>query len=211
MDEQFFCKKCYVDSNQGNADTEIIAEQVAPCIENEIPDLITPPSIDEDDPLHFTSPIPNLCGTIDRLSAVEKCLKYVTQTKVSGNKHKACVCAVCDSFIIGVEDICWLAEEAILGKKEYLSVKFLEQIVGRRMPSALRQQYLLDIPAYSDLLLSPRAHQENGKLMSCLPCYNNVMNKILVKPPRYAISNGWAIGQLPSSFDAENIEEVLAV
>ena len=71
------------------------------------------------------------------------------------------------------------------------------------------KQYLLDIPIYSDILLSPRAHQRDGKLMSCLPCYNNVMNEKLVKPPRYAISNGWAIGQLPSSLDPENIEEVL--
>jgi len=78
------------------------------------------------------------------------------------------------------------------------------------MPSALREQYLLDMPAYADLLLSPRAHQRDGKLMSCLTCYKNIMNENIVKPPRFAISNGWAIGQLPSSFDPENIGEVLA-
>ena len=177
VNEQFFCKKCYFDLHQTNADSEIISEQIAPCLESQIPDLILPPSINEDDSSLFTSPIPNLCGTIDRLSVVEKCLKYVTRTKVSRSKHKACVCAVCDSFIIGVEDICWLGEEAILGKKEYLSVEFLEHIVGKKMPSALREQYLLDNPAYSDLLLSPRAHLKNGKLMSCSTCYHNIMNE----------------------------------
>ena len=48
-----FVKKCYFDSHQAKVDTEIISKQVAPNIENEILDLILPPSTDEDDSLLF--------------------------------------------------------------------------------------------------------------------------------------------------------------
>ena len=63
----------------------------------------------------------------------------------------------------------------------------------------------------SELLLSPRAPVVNNYLfMSCEKCYNNVINKKTEKPPRFAISNTWAIGYIPSDV-IEEVEDILAV
>ena len=47
--------------------------------------------------------IPLLCGTIDRKEPLNKCLNVINRTCTQNSKHKACVCVVCDCFIIGTE------------------------------------------------------------------------------------------------------------
>ena len=69
----------------------------------------------------------------------------------------------------------------------------------------------MDNYALSKLLFSPRATVEYGKYMSYKSCHNNTINLQYEKPPKYAISNGWAIGDIPSYLAPHGIDEVLAV
>ena len=46
--------------------------------------------------------------------------------------------------------------------------------------------------------------------MACFTCYRNITNKKKNKPPRFAISNGWAIGYIPTTV-IDEIEDILAV
>ena len=61
--------------------------------------------------------IPDLCNSVDRSDLLNKSLEVLTRTRTLHNNHKACVCTICDSFIIGVEKICWLNEEEIATKQ----------------------------------------------------------------------------------------------
>ena len=76
---------CYDDGNEANK----FYKDDTPTNDNPIPDLV-----------------PSLCEFIDK-KALQAALKYLTRTKIEGttNEHQACVCAACDSFIIGTEKI----------------------------------------------------------------------------------------------------------
>ena len=127
------------------------------------------------------------------------------------NNHKACVCIICDSFIIGVEKICWLNEEEIATKQSYLSVDYFQSVTGKLIPPKLRNQYKIDDNILlSNLLLSPRAHNNNGNYMSCITCFTNVKRSSATKPPKYAISNGWVIGMIPEEVIGGDIDDILS-
>ena len=150
-----------------------------------VPDLCT--TISREDQ---TSVIPDLCGTIDRKETLRKCLDVIDRTSTQNRRHKARVCVVCDSFIIGTEKNCWLTEEQLQNKKSVLSVTYLESTAGKRLPLALRDQYKIkDNVMLSDLLLSPRAHHQDGSFMACETCYNNIAYTDSKTPPKYAITN----------------------
>ena len=122
--------------------------------------------------------IPSVCADINRKDTLEKALDFLTRTKIeedspvpngpsnlspgSAEKHKACVCVICDSFIIGTEQIVWLSKTAIKNKSSYLSTSFYQTNIrkGSPLPTVLRNQYLIeDDDDLKDLLLSPRAHK----------------------------------------------------
>ena len=107
--------------------------------------------------------VPKLSGTVNRYFSLEKSLEALCRTKITQNTHKACICVICDSFIIGVEEIFQLDPEQIICKKDYLSVDYFQSVTGKIIPTELRNQYKIENNEYlSDLLLSPRAGQENG-------------------------------------------------
>ena len=118
-------------------------------------DSIVPPIIQEDDgsPIVVNGvEIPSLCADIDRKNTLEKALKFLTKTEVeedppvspdspetsnlSTEKHRACVCIICDSFIIGTEEIVWLPKEAIKRKSSYLSTSYYTTNIRRGIPLA---------------------------------------------------------------------------
>ena len=105
----------------------------------------------------------------------------------------------------------WLSELQLIAKESTLSVNYLEDLQGQELPSSLRNQYLIkDNCILSNLLLSPRAHVKNGKYMSCLTCYKNIINANSEKPPKYAISNNWCIGKIPENIIDGEIDDILA-
>ena len=75
-----------------------------------IPTINTPSG--EEPISRYTEPsvVPQLSSTISRKKPLEESLSAITRTKCSDTKHKACVCVICDCFIIGVEPILWLTE-----------------------------------------------------------------------------------------------------
>ena len=136
--------------------------------------------------------IPDLCGFIDRKKAAKSALEYTTRTKINGtdNEHRACVCTVCDSYIIGTEPICWLTKTEILNKRHLLSVSYLENMIQTAIPSELSNQYKIDAEnEFADLLLSPRLQIKDDMFMSCNHCHKNIKYGKADKPPKFAISN----------------------
>ena len=119
--------------------------------------------------------IPLLCESVSRSTPLNQSLQEFSRTEMVTSKHRACVCVVCDCFIIGIEKIRWLSEDQLIAKEAILSVHYLEDLQGQRIPSSLRNQYLIDDNSIlSNLLLSPRAHVKNGKYMSCMTCYKTL-------------------------------------
>ena len=107
---------------------------------------------------------PQPCQSISRKNSLDKALKFLTRTEIARNMHKACVCVICDTFIVGVEKIYWLSVDQLLSKESYLSVKFVESTTGKIVPIGLRNQYKINnCDRLSHLLLSPRAHVKDLK------------------------------------------------
>ena len=172
--------------------------------------------------------IPSLCGDINRKDALDKALELLTRTKVEDNstfnpattnapdtnpeKHKACVCVICDCFIIGTEEIDWISKEAIINKASYLSTNYYKANTSRGipLPTVLRNQYLIENDdKLKDLLLSPRAHRRGDTFMCCKCCSRNIKRICSNKPPKFGITNGWVIGQIPHSVVGD-IDDLLA-
>ena len=172
--------------------------------------------------------IPSLCADINRKNAMEEALQFLNRTKVeeephfstgapetpnsSTDKHRACVCVICDSFIIGTEDIVWLSKGEIKDKESYLSTNYYQTNINRGLPlpPVLRNQYLIENDDdLNNLLLSPRAHRKGDTFMSCMCCATNIKRSSAEKPPRFGITNGWVIGYIPHSVVGD-IDDLLA-
>ena len=54
-------------------------------------------------------------------------------TSCDNMKFSACVCVVCDTFIIGTEEICWLSKTDLLRFKSLLGSKELEEYMGKSL------------------------------------------------------------------------------
>ena len=74
-------------------------------VSNELPSLIVDDDIVEDDISEDCAKdiVPDLCSTICRKESLGKCLDLINRTSTQSLRHKACVCVVCDCFIIGTE------------------------------------------------------------------------------------------------------------
>ena len=115
--------------------------------------------------------IPSLFNTISRIDTLNDALSFINRTNTTGSDHKACICVVCDCFIIGTEPICWLTTEQLKLKECVLSIDFLESTTAKKCPSNLRNQYKLENnEILSNLVLSPRAHRKEKSYMSCEKC-----------------------------------------
>ena len=159
-----------------------------------IPAPVTTTTEDDGSPIVVNGvEIPSLCANINRKDTLEKALEFLTRTKVeedpsispaplessncSAEKHRACVCVICDSFIIGTEEIMWLSKDAIKSKSSYLSTSYYQANIRRGvpLPPILRNQYIIeDDDHLKDLLLSPRAHKRGDTFMACTCCSNNI-------------------------------------
>ena len=97
-----------------------------------------------------------MCEAISRSGPLHQSLNFINRTNVKDGKHKACVCVICDCFIIGTESICWLTTEQLKLRESFLSVDFLESTTAKKLPTDLRNQYKIEgNDELSNLLLSP--------------------------------------------------------
>ena len=84
-------------------------------------------------------------------------------------------------------------------------------MTGKTLPPDLRNQYMIqEKTLLSNLLLSPRAHVKNNKYMTCDSCYRHILKKDADKPPKFAISNGWCIGEMPHNLVNGDMNNILA-
>ena len=80
----------------------------------------------------------------------------------------------------------------------------------KTIPKSLRDQYrVLGNDNLDGLILSPRATVRNGKHMTCITCFRNISSDA-DKPPKFGLTNGWVIGQLPQYVINKDIDDILA-
>ena len=144
--------------------------------------------------------INTLFDNIEEKVCTRKALDYLTrnaQPCLNGN-HKALVCTCCDCFIIGTEKLCWINAESLKKNSKFLSLEYYETMFNRKLPDILRNQYKVDHPLLSDLLLSPRGIcKENKRYSICEKCQSALRVRNRKTPPEFAISNGWVVGHIP--------------
>ena len=132
---------------------------------------------------------------------------------VDGKPHacRAAVCVLCDRFIIGCESINKLTVDSLCSQKKKISVESYQDYHGVNLKKELVSQYQISThEELEGLLLSPRAKQAKTKdghvaFEACSSCYGAWQNKDCDSPPKFAISNGFAIGHVPTDvIEADN-------
>jgi hypothetical protein len=165
-------------------------------------------TLDIDTPL-----IVDISSRVQNRSCIEKCHANLFKEQLTVGEadyvkeipmYKSLVCIVCDCFITGRDEYNWISRDTLLYHKNILSYKYFYK---DGINEVLKRQYYVGDPLLEDLLLSPRARRKRDchSYMCCISCYEPLEEKKLQKkPPKYAISNGFAIGHMPESI-AKNI------
>ena len=136
----------------------------------------------------------------------KQCLQKLSRTLLQPNElgykndsciHQSLVCVVCDQFIIGTQLFHWIKVEILKFHSNILSSSYFYK---EGMNPILESQYSIDHPQLRNLLLSPRARRDvlQDAFMCCQCCFEELsQQKRKICPPKFAISNGFAIGFLP--------------
>ena len=129
-----------------------------------------------------------------------------------GENHMAPVCVVCDRFIIKHDDLKWIEKTVLLEHQRRLSRSEYEIHHSLLLPTSLKEQYMVDDPELSQLLLSPRARRKDDSYMCCSACKTSLRpSNVNSSPPRHAIANGFVIGRVPETVLPEDeITDLLA-
>jgi hypothetical protein len=162
------------------------------------------------DVLEISAPfLVDICSSVEKETCVQRCQDLIRCTLVTEEEvdyreglviHKSLVCVVCDCSITGRDAVHWISKDVLKTNEYVLSYSYHYQ---DGINPALLSRYTLSDRDLTGLLLSPRARRKttNGSYMCCDQCYKpfSVGNR-LSKPPKYAISNGFAIGHLPDEY-----------
>ena len=146
-----------------------------------------------------------LSDSVSRKEPLEKALKLLTETTCIGCNesnhiyHKACVCIICDRIIKGTNEYSFVKKKTILKKRHVLSVDYYNKSTNTAISISLQEQYQVNDSDLHHLLLSPRARKKNDSYMCCSSCARSVRDNKSEKPPKFAIANGFAVGQIPDS------------
>lgn len=148
----------------------------------------------------------NIADDVETEQSIKNFQEVLQRTNLSFDEvgysegaHKAIVCVVCDCFITGVDPLHWIPSTTLYYHRNVLSSSYF---YSGGLKTLLKLQYKVDDEMLSELLLSPRArHNVSSKEFSCCDsCYSVLQElKFRKNPPKYAISNGFAIGSLPDS------------
>ena len=114
------------------------------------------------------------------------------QFPLLGMCHQANVCVCCDRFITGTSEVKWINKAVLLCHKDRLQ--------DSELSISLQNYYnVLDVEL-QNCLLSPRARVNvKDDYMCCSQCYHSLRPHMRDKPPpKFSISNKWAIGNMPS-------------
>lgn len=120
------------------------------------------------------------------------------------NSFQVPVCVICDRLIIGCEKRHSLGKTEINYHRSRLSVESYEIYYGEDMHPELVKEYEIEnCPELKGMLLSRRArrNEDTDEFDACSNCVNGLKSctRDRESPPRHAIANGFAIGQIPES------------
>ena len=110
------------------------------------------------------------------------------------------VCVICDTVIEGTGPVCYLTSEQLVRKSFVLFVDYYNKTSNKQIsPSPnLQEYYNFSDYCLNNLLLSPRSTRTRSGYTCCKSCYTALRAiSCCDKPPKYAISNGLAIGNPP--------------
>ena len=166
----------------------------------------------EDDVYHEEDKLIN-----DEIPDIEVCLEgakearnYLLRTDDGSGQHKALGCTVCDEFIIGTEERCYVPKDRILQHRDRLGVRRYQQeyFGGQAMDEELKKQY--EIKGMEGILLSRRFGKDDAnEFPVCSSCRESLRNDNIDKsPPKKSIANGFLIGSIPKVITYENKDGV---
>ena len=131
--------------------------------------------------------------------AVKIAKKHLHRTKMPDNPraHQCYVCIVCDRVILGTESLRVMREDRLKEHSHRLGVHEYEQYHGIELPKILKKQYR--VRGYPNMLLSRRERRIRKEWTTCAECKSAMKKRCITKftPPKNAIANGFAIGQMP--------------
>lgn len=142
--------------------------------------------------------------SVDIDDSVNQARTVDQHTLVEMESHQACVCLICDRFIIGMEKLNHIKKDHVLAHNSRLSVESYENHYGYTLHPDLVQQYSVhDLPG---LLLSPRSRRIGDTFHACQTCMNGMAASRLLSegPPKHAIANGFVIGHIPRIITTAN-------
>jgi len=151
-------------------------------------------------------PIPDLTCHIHVETSSQSCFEKLQNTALGLGEegyckdmpvHQSPVCIVCDIFIIGTQSIHWIRSEQLKFHSNILSSSYFYK---EGINALLKDQYTVNHHLLCNLLLSPRSRRdiEADAFSCCELCFKCLSEQKRRKsPPKYAISNGFAIGSLP--------------
>jgi len=151
-------------------------------------------------------PIPDLTCHIHVENSSQSCFEKLQNTALGLGEegyckdmpvHQSPVCIVCDIFIIGTQSIHWIRSEQLKFHSNILSSSYFYK---EGINALLKDQYTVNHHLLCNLLLSPRSRRdiEADAFSCCELCFKCLSEQKRRKsPPKYAISNGFAIGSLP--------------
>ena len=166
----------------------------------------------EDDDIFINGEVPYIEVNLDGANkARELLLRTRTRNGDSCNCddcHRAIGCSVCDQFIIGTEELCWITKEELLKHKDRLGVEAYQEYYhgGQEIDQELKQQY--EISGMEGMLLSRRFGKDDAsEFMICSSCKASLRTKS-ESPPKYSIANGFLIGTIPTTIAFEQDGEM---
>ena len=163
--------------------------------------------------------------SLSRDERITKARQYANRMALPDKKgvFRASVCIVCDRHIIGVEEVCYLTNIQLKKNVHRIGVESYDDYYTKvdnggypKLPLELIKQY--EVGGLEGLLLSRRSRriEANGlvKYESCKCCFDSCIKNVKLKsPPKFAIANGFVIGQIPRVFkiNKDGIEEEVVV
>jgi hypothetical protein len=154
--------------------------------------------------------IPNICQFVETEESLKFAYQHFMKTRIGEKEripdhtggpglyfplrnecHQANVCVACDRFISGTGDVKWIHKKTLLLNEDRLADSDLSD--------TLKGCYKVFDEELHKLLLSPRARvNTNDEYVCCCQCFDSLRPHRKDKPPpKFAISNKWAIGTLP--------------
>ena len=166
------------------------------------------------------SKMSELSDSISRKEPLERALElltertYIRHGEYDHDYHQACVCLICDRIIKGTDEIKFVRKTTILKNEHVLSIDYFNKSTNMAISPALQQQYQINDTDLQHLLLSPRSRRKNDRYICCNSCARFMQKGKAEKAPKFAIFNGFAIGQIPDSIKNQlgdkEISDILA-